>query len=176
MTKVTFDGPARRIQIDAGITELDVQIDLYSPWKEWTKTNAQYPKAFETAAGNPVTATLKISPYFFLKSPWKIRPWNMDHSLLIVGNLYPETVGYDMFEDTVDPYLVRVNLERSVNSLTQTVGSGLSATQDTRLAELWRILGLDPTLPMVVTQNARTAGAVSQSIVEIDGTVTVTRL
>ena len=33
--KVTFDGINKHIIINPGETQIDVQVDLYSAWKEW---------------------------------------------------------------------------------------------------------------------------------------------
>jgi len=57
------------------------------------------------------------------------------------------------------------------------VGQGLTPTQSTMLLEIYRLYGLDPTRPLLVTSSARTAGAgITQTVVESPpGTVTVTR-
>lgn len=57
-------------------------------------------------------------------------------------------------------------------------GDGLTGTQATMLLEMYRLLGLDPTRPLVVTSTTRDAGAeIEQSIAESPpGTVTVTRI
>lgn len=67
MAKVTFDGVNKVIIVDTGITELDAKIDLYSEWKDWVVlgSNANYPQAFRTTGGDPLTGSLSISPYFF---------------------------------------------------------------------------------------------------------------
>lgn len=55
-------------------------------------------------------------------------------------------------------------------------GAGLTSTQQTMLLELYRLMGLDPTKPLVVTSTTRAAGAeISQTIAENAGQVTVTR-
>ncbi len=65
------------------------------------------------------------------------------------------------------------NLDATVSS------AGLSETQATMLLEMYRLLGLDPTKPLVVTATTRKVpedgSDVSQTIVEESGTVTVTR-
>jgi hypothetical protein len=58
-------------------------------------------------------------------------------------------------------------------------GAGLSSTQSTMLLEMYRLLGLDPTKPLIVDDGAdtRTAGAeIEQSVVTVDDVTTVTRL
>lgn len=62
-------------------------------------------------------------------------------------------------------------------------GQGLSSAQAAALLDLWaklgevhKLLGLDPSAPLVVTETERTAGAaIQQTITEASGTVTVER-
>lgn len=42
--------------------------------------------------------------------------------------------------------------------------SGLTSAQATMLLEMYQLLGLDPTRPLIVTQTQRTAGAITQNI------------
>ena len=51
--KVTFDGVNRLIWINDGVTSLDMQIDVYSDWKEWMLLgdNTKYYSAFNTVGG-----------------------------------------------------------------------------------------------------------------------------
>lgn len=64
----------------------------------------------------------------------------------------------------------------SMGEAMATAGSGgLSPTQATMLLELYRLAGLDPTRPLVVTTTTRDAGDISQTITEAAGTVTVER-
>ncbi len=56
-------------------------------------------------------------------------------------------------------------------------GGGLTVGQALMLTELYRLAGLDPTRPLVVTATTRDAGAeIAQTIDEAAGTVTVERL
>lgn len=55
-------------------------------------------------------------------------------------------------------------------------GGNLTPEQSTMLMEMYRLLGLDPTRPLVVSPTARDAGAeISQTIGKVGDTVTVTR-
>ena len=65
------------------------------------------------------------------------------------------------------------NIENILNS----GGNGLTTQQATQLRELYEVFGLDPTKPLVVTLDARTAGAnISQSIATSASQTTVTRI
>jgi len=72
--------------------------------------------------------------------------------------------------------LLQARLDAAVSSL---VGQGLTGPQITMLQELYRLLGLDPTTPLVVNLNTnqRTAGAgITQTIVDASSITTVTRI
>jgi hypothetical protein len=56
-------------------------------------------------------------------------------------------------------------------------GQGLDSTQATMLLEIYRLYGLDPTKPLVVTKTTRSAGAgISQNITTNDNQTTITRV
>jgi hypothetical protein len=128
MAKVTFDGPNRLIIVDNAITELDVQIDLYSDWKEWVQTsdNSKYFQAFRTVAGDPIPGGRFISGHYFLQNQvqpdagtgWRIRPHEADHELTLIGNLWPEDEALATFVPTVGAYTVLVNTDRSADTIT----------------------------------------------------------
>ena len=88
--KVTFDGENRLIYVNEGVTELDVQIDLYSAWKEWM---VQYPEhagflpAMRVVGGDPIGPGRALGATYFLTNGWRLRTWEGDHRLVILGNL-----------------------------------------------------------------------------------------
>lgn len=125
MAKVTFDGPNKLIIVDTGITSLDVQIDLYSDWKEWMLVgdNAKYLPALRTVGGDTLVAPQEISPYFFLLNGWRVRPYEGDHMLTVDGNLFVDGGG-NPFVPTVGNYNVLINLQTSVNAVTSFLSSG----------------------------------------------------
>lgn len=142
--KVTFDGPNRLIFINAGETSIDVQEDIYSNWKEWTRTrnNATWPIAISTLGGDPITETTFVGDTYFLENGWRIQPWipgangSNGYILDIVGNIYTREPG----QNPVNPVpSVSVTLTRSNITETAIVGG-----QDTlsKILEIWQILGL----------------------------------
>ena len=52
---------------------------------------------------------------------------------------------------------------------------GLTPTQATMLIEIYALMGLDPTKPLVVTESGRTAGNISQAINSTPSETIVTR-
>jgi hypothetical protein len=55
-------------------------------------------------------------------------------------------------------------------------GSALTPTQATMLLELYELFGLDASKPLIVTQNSRTVGSISQSIMSSSTDTIVTRM
>jgi len=55
-------------------------------------------------------------------------------------------------------------------------GQGLDSSQATMLLEIYRIYGLDPNRPLIVTQNARNVAGISQVIVASDTQTTIARV
>jgi hypothetical protein len=120
--KVTFDPVNRLIIVDNGITELDAKVDLYSDAKEDWASDATLNKLrlpFRTIGGDPLGGGLTAGAYFFLQNQngWRLRPYEGDHELRIVGNFYPEDAGSPVIVPTLGDYTVLVRLETS--SLTQ---------------------------------------------------------
>ena len=78
-TKVSFDGETRTINILAGVTYIDVNEDLYSPWKLWVREedsgfNRRWAPAFRQGGGEPTDASGEnYSPsYFYLLNGWVV--------------------------------------------------------------------------------------------------------
>lgn len=101
--KVTFDWDNLLIIAKSGVTELDVQVDLYSDWKEEVQLsdNMKHPPAMRSVGGDPISQTQNLGATFFLINGWRIRPDEVDHNLLITGNLFTDPAG----ESTVIPTL-----------------------------------------------------------------------
>ena len=127
---VTFDGDNLRIvEIAAGAeNELDV-IEIYSEWKEWlaTNSNAAYPPAFETVGGDPISPTQDLGTTYFLINGWKIRPAELDHKLILVGNIFPEGGEGSVFVSTLGAFTV--NTETRVSNLVDSSIARLDLTQ-----------------------------------------------
>lgn len=90
---VTFDGNTKIIQVDSGVTSINVQ-DVYSRWKDWVllSDNAKWNKAFRVVGGDPIGATQTAPAYFFLVNGWTIRPDDTSgsHELEVSLNLYSD--------------------------------------------------------------------------------------
>ena len=131
MANATIDGPNKLFIANFGVIELDVQIDIYSDWKEWLQIsdNSKFLEAVRTVGGDPISVTISVAPYFFLTNGWKIRPHEADHELTVLGNLYGDS-GADMFVPTLGDYTVAILVERSASSLEVDTGGGGVAGAD----------------------------------------------
>lgn len=94
---VTFNGVNKTIQVDSGVTSIDIQYDVYSRWKDWVllSDNAKWAAAFRVVGGDPIGGGRFAPIYFFLINGWTIRPDDTSgsHELVVGINLYsdPET-------------------------------------------------------------------------------------
>lgn len=133
--KVTFNSVTKIITIDEapdgnGDVIINVRQDLYSDGKEdWVSTESLRRVQFPITAvgGNPTPGDKALGSTFFLKSDWKIQPYDANHRLIIEGNLYADD-GSD-FILTVTGKTVKV--VQTVSLLTEAILTGGSAiTQD----------------------------------------------
>jgi len=88
--KVHFDGPNKWIVVNNGVTDLDVQEDIYSNWKEWVqiRDNSKFPLAISAIGGEAISATQFVGRTYFLENGWRIKLWEGDVNLTVDGNLY----------------------------------------------------------------------------------------
>jgi len=89
----SFNGETLLITLDSGVTEIDAEIDLYKPWKQWVlQGNMRYPQAFRTIGGDALSSTVDAGAYFFLRNDngWRIKPPEEDISIYVTGNLAPQ--------------------------------------------------------------------------------------
>lgn len=224
--KVTFDGVNKLILINEGETELDIQADVYSAWKQWaiTETNLKYLNPFRTVGGEPTVAGQRLDVTYFLINGWKIKPYTGTYDLVLTGNIFDVDGGSIKVPADVnrfDPNNITINtntsvIVRQVDSSTAASGSGLTPEQSaslyniedkvvsiwsgatpvsaslvtnqlttlldiqTKVAEIWKLHGLDINQPLTVTQTSRTFDDIVQSISTIGSgstqQTTITRL
>lgn len=70
---------------------------------------------------------------------------------------------------------VRVELQPELSHLMTLQNGGLTNSQATMLLEMYDLLGLDPTKPLIVTQNSRSAGDINQTILTDNAATIVQR-
>jgi hypothetical protein len=124
MSKVTFNGNTRIIEILPSIETLDVQIDLYSEWKRWSvlENNLKYLQAFRTFGGDPTISGQFAPRYFFLMNGWRV----------VVDNGEDVNVGVNLFTDELDtPFILGSNSTVTLrNSDSPVVDTGISQSLD----------------------------------------------
>lgn len=118
--KVAFDGPNKIIYVSEGVTELNVQADIYSAWKEWVlnspeyQTPSAYLRAITAIGGDPITDDRNVGTTYFLENGWRIQPSpsQKSYTLTIEGNIYTREVGETpfLFAEGVSVSLVRSNI------------------------------------------------------------------
>lgn len=91
MSKISFYPENKIILINSGITEIDVQVDLYSVWKEWILIgdNAKWASAFNTFGGDQTGPNQYAPRYFFLTNGWKVKVEN-NSGITFQINLYSD--------------------------------------------------------------------------------------
>lgn len=135
----TFDGANLLIILDRhGVW--DAKVELYSDWKEWVLAgNAWAQPAFETEGGRGWTATQDVAPYYYLRNDlgWRIRPFESDGEIFMVGNLGAFDTSLPVSVPTLGPYTVFWRGDASVNALVINTGeSGLTAEEANDLSRL----------------------------------------
>lgn len=131
MAKFTVDTTNRLFIAQAGVTDFDVQVDLYSDAKEhWllggTVMGFQFP--VRTIGGDPIGGGQFAGDLYFLIDGWQIRPDEVDHQLLVSGNLFHDDA-IDVYVPTLGGFTVSIIAERSnlvLVATTTSVGGGIS--------------------------------------------------
>lgn len=118
--KVVFDGPTKTIFVSEGVRELDVKVDIYSAWKEWSifsqeqGTASTWPVAISAIGGDPITTEQNVGTTYFLENGWRIQALatKVPYTLTVDGNLYTREVGETpfLFAEGVSYSLVRSNI------------------------------------------------------------------
>ncbi len=154
---------APTIQLEQADNPLNV-VELYSNWIDWGRADfserGKYPIAFRPVGGDPKTATTSVGKVVFLQPPWTLLLWEGDQELVVQGELYPEGGVGSVFSPTIGDYTALVLLQTPSYSelISVNTGSGLSTEQaqqlsdvDARALLLYRLMGLDPTNPVIVS-------------------------
>jgi hypothetical protein len=86
-----FDGKKRLIVMENGETELDLKVMNYK-WKKWLvkNDNIKYVLAMRYVGGDKLTDNRKLGLTFVLTNGWKIKPFEANHTLKVIGNLYTD--------------------------------------------------------------------------------------
>jgi len=130
-----FDGPNKLIFITTNTFEFDAQ-DIYSEWKRWLindSQNSTYDQAFRSIGGESISNVKTIAPYIELLNNWRIKPWDGDYTLTVLGNLFA-TGGLNPFISANGNILL--SLETTGNALALDTGGG-SGGSGASASDIW---------------------------------------
>lgn len=117
-----FFGDLKVIRIGTGVTSFEVA-DLYSRYKDWVLDgNAQWAQAMRPIGGQSIGGGQVISPYIELINGWKIKPYEGDHILTVIGNIITDDET-SPFKLTDGEFNVSIRSIVTSNSIT-TIGGG----------------------------------------------------
>lgn len=162
---IVFDPSIKRIILDS--TSVSAT-EIYSRWVDWIglSDNFIHTPAFRSLGGDELGDGISVPAYFFLLNGWRIRPKEANHTLTITGNLFVDGGG-DPIVSTLGNFNVLVKSIVPVQAQTVSTGGssgGLNSDQAKMLLEMYTLLGLDSSNPLMVTNTARSAGNIHQSI------------
>lgn len=115
--KIDYDTDKRIIYVTdapiAGVLTLNVVADIYSDSKEdWKISSAlnkfKFPFSEPVGGNTIIPATKYISPYYFLKYGWKMRPYEEDHTLYLTDAYLLIDGGGDPWMTTLGGYTVNI--------------------------------------------------------------------
>lgn len=127
--KCVFDGLNKTITVTPGVTELDIQTDVYSDWKEWVLAgNANWDPAIRTIGGDPTVQGQKAGDQYFLFNGWKLYVDLTE--VAVTGVLFS-----DDFNSAYYDLVGKIQYPALVSSIVNTVsvGGGTSTTAQ----EVW---------------------------------------
>jgi len=151
---VTFDasGPYRIIEISAGGADNELDwLEVYSEWKVWAATgdNLKHPPAFRVVGGDAISGVQDLGSTFFMLAPWKLRPSEESHRLVLNGNVFADPAGESVIVPTlgahtvlvetfvsnlVDASVARLDLAQLLNAIYLDTVNGDDAGQGTNTA------------------------------------------
>src|SRR3990170_3865545 len=117
----TFDGNSLVITLDAGVTIVDAEVNLYKQWKLWQLAgNLRYPQAFRTFGGDALTGAVDAGAYFMFQNQngWRIKPPEESITILLTGNIAPEDSALPILIPTIGTYTVLI---QGIQPITQNV-------------------------------------------------------
>jgi len=125
--KVIFDPIERLIIITSlpvdGVITIDVNTDIYSDGKEDWLIDTNLTKMIfpiGVVGGDPISDSKNLGATFFVKNGWKIKPYEDNHTLIIVGNIYSDD-GTSPFVSTDGTF--NVSIQREVSNIIDGVAS-----------------------------------------------------
>jgi len=184
---VAYDTDKRIIYVTTaptnGVVTLDAQVDIYSDMKEDWRTDANLGKhkfpLSEPVGGNPITQTKSVSPYYFLKYGWYMRPYEADHTLYIENGYLLIQGGGDPWLKTLGGYTVNVRDSIPADSFALTAQGNITEQDKDDIADkskdaVWDepLTGVSHNIPTSAGRRLRQLGdIISAEVVDPSATV-----
>jgi hypothetical protein len=196
---ITFDANNKIIQLDSFLVSEREILTAYVDWSV-LDDHLKYGVVIDQTGG-----VAPIALYLFLNDGWKVRPLESDGITTITGNLLTDD-GSSPISATLGNFNVLVNLETPVLAAAIEVSGGTTLTanaiasavwananavdlinktdqintvtqaQSDMILEIYRLYGLDPSRPLIVTNTSRKAGTEIQQVINSStNTTTITR-
>jgi len=130
--KVTFDGPNRCIIVNDGESLINIQDDVYSAWKEWSRLrqNLKFVPALRTVGGDPTVAGNFLGATFFTINNWQIL---ISDSTEFVGNIFSDDLATP-FKTEDDVKLAQAQVSNLIDKIAPSTGdliaAGIATTTD----------------------------------------------
>lgn len=130
--KVTFDGPNRCIIVNDGESLINIQDDVYSAWKEWSRLrqNLKFVPALRTVGGDPTVAGNFLGATFFTINNWQIL---ISDSTEFVGNIFSDDLSTP-FKTEDDVKLAQAQVSNLIDKIAPSTGdliaAGIATTTD----------------------------------------------
>lgn len=125
--KVEWDTTNKIIRVKDGITDIDIQVDFYSDGKEdWLVSEdlSKFEFPFRVVGGDDLAPGKIITPKYFLKAPWVIKPYEGNHELTMDGDLFSnESPPSGLTMATSGAYTATILFNRSFEAITTTVST-----------------------------------------------------
>ena len=133
--KVTFYPTDKLIVCKSGTIQLDVKVDLYSDTKEDWRTDSNLNKfvfPFVAVGGNPIDENegIYVTSYYFLKTGWRVRPQESNHTLSVKGGILLTLEGIEPFVPTSGTYNVQVKYSQPIKTETVVTGGSGGLTEE----------------------------------------------
>lgn len=105
---------------------------------------------------------------------------SIDSNITSFSELSPENLAQNVWNSLKSKYNTTGTMGKELITAIENVSSGgipaaLTEEQETMLLELWKIMGLDASNPLVVSTTSRTTSTIQQTISSANNVVTVTR-
>jgi len=142
---ITFDGPNLKIILPS-VGDYLIDKDFYSDWKEWVliSDNSKYPPAFETTGGDPISATSKIAPYFFIRNDlgWRVQAPEQSGEINLDGNLFARNSDLPVFLPPSGSYTVTFRQLVSSRATVESAGGVLTDWTAQEKEQIRKVLGI----------------------------------